>query len=429
MLYKLIKIIKLMCNMIFFYIVYFFISLMIDRRKYMSLYFDLQKDLDSTKCNSFSYPIAMSDKMGENRFICMWDDIDYSDRALEMSKKKPDRCGIAINKKNDVKLHVLLANEDKSLTDNEMFMKFGKNADKVKNFDYYYDFPVSPDDSEEFNERYFDIWLEKDENFLSLPQLQFFLRKDIVKSHFITETEVKTCSNHIDDYFHDKKQIKKDIQKLNRAWAKYKQFPLLSHNIKNTYNALFRNGYPRITETMDQHTMRRSTGLYGSGLYAYCDYIRAKQDEKDVYKIDTHLYNLYPIEKLDNIIDFSSDLLYATRRYMNEKDRKDYNKYIDSAFKKSSKIPLQNQITKNEIRASVEESAKCLLTMPKNTCSQPINRLLYSRGYDGILPNKNACNNNSFGSVIFKEAIARNEKIPIDTLQSYKNLDIGQKIY
>ena len=189
---------------------------------------------------------------------------------------------------------------------------------------------------------------------------------------------------------------------------------------------IYREGKPRLTECQFQHLMgRRSSGLYGSGLYAYRSKDiathRCSHSGTDCYEIDVSKLNFYKPENLDNIIDLSAHMMNGIRKY--EENVSD--EWLEDDIRRIKDL----DINLYEVKEAIERANWCRQNINDpfgKQCTLPINYLLLSKGFDGIEPEGSAANKNQFGVVIFKEIIDNIFDKNHKCLE--EDIDIGVKI-
>ena len=169
----------------------------------------------------------------------------------------------------------------------------------------------------------------------------------------------------------------------------------------NKKRYIYRDGKPRATECQFSHYMdKRSTGLYGSGIYAFKDkdvaerYCRKKDQ---CYKIDVTDLNLYKPDNLDDLIDVGAMTARIIRKEDENISLKDIKETAEAA-----------NLSFGEVWNGIEDAKYCIHKKEDYSrlkCSMPINYIL--ENYDGVEPQGKAANQNSFGIVIFKEAAER----------------------
>jgi hypothetical protein len=206
---------------------------------------------------------------------------------------------------------------------------------------------------------------------------------------------------------------------------------------------VYRNGAPRVTESLNQHTDRRSTGYYGSGVYAYQTLSRAAKDEREVYALDISHLRLYHPVAIDELVSASSDMLEAFRKLKQYNDPSlvelvragevrdpEYLKWVNSAYENLLSIPNLT-VTRSDVQNAIADSLHCRNTVaPEDRfhrdeyCSVPLNYLLRAKGYDGVQPDLASADSNTFGVVIFREAL--DHGIPIKNTDDIPGL--GKRI-
>ena len=204
---------------------------------------------------------------------------------------------------------------------------------------------------------------------------------------------------------------------------------------------LWRKGFPRITENMNQYISGfRNSGHYGSGIYAYNNlhvamkipiteknldpiiedkihtYIshdKEKRQNEAIVKLDITDMRLYEpnnlpefeafTKKINNII--SNHLWLKKERNFDELEqyRQDMNQIIKEAEKLEEKDSNLQGLS-NQVSHGIQSTLQCLKTKKSNQCSQPINHMLSSLLYDGILPPPEYANDNRYGAVIFTDS-------------------------
>jgi hypothetical protein len=219
-------------------------------------------------------------------------------------------------------------------------------------------------------------------------------------------------------------------KKLVIKSGKYKIFGVSNTNDKEKTIKLYREGKPRITECLNQHKNKRSSGLYGCGIYAYLSENIAKkrciQSKSDCYEIDVSEFKIYIPNNLDNLIDLSNAMnnilfdrvVIAFGISIDNKESLD-----DALFNINRSETIK--FTKDEINKAIDGSKECKGSLPLEECSPPINYLLHSKGFDGIIPKGKSADENQFGCVIFKEAIERKLQ---RKFKSFEDIDIGVKL-
>jgi hypothetical protein len=201
--------------------------------------------------------------------------------------------------------------------------------------------------------------------------------------------------------------------------------------------SLHRVGTPSIGETYPfRFNAGRGSGGWGTGMYAYRDHrpakVKAQTEGKELYLIENALDNPVEPSSLDQtweihrfsvgLMKFSNehgDLLEHARRV--ESDEVYYPSYTTSAFGVDSQTTLHSHARKSGLSyvwgadtdemvaaglRAMHEAEGCADSRGNRVCSQPINRMLWDEGVDGIAPTDGAGGNRGdIGCIVFRERI------------------------
>lgn len=199
---------------------------------------------------------------------------------------------------------------------------------------------------------------------------------------------------------------------------------------------LWRVGHPSVGETIDfRFNAGRGSGGWGTGVYAFRDYRpahdNAQRNESEVYELKSALENPYQPTTRDQswaIHKFTVRLLKFAQRHdpMEAAQKVEDELLYDPTFEESGFAGTTTEKSlldpardtgmagiwgsaDDMVAAGLRATAKAKRCVDRNgqgVCSQPINRMCWEAGIDGIAPHDGAGGNEGqIGCVIFKERI------------------------
>jgi len=174
---------------------------------------------------------------------------------------------------------------------------------------------------------------------------------------------------------------------------------------------IYRSGYPRVTESLSKHFMHRDTGHQGTGIYGYGSKERALQNEdQPVFEIDVIGIMFFMPKLGSNGWAGGHFILKSLSESMNDLALAKFfgdNSWFGQSIRE---IELSTEAAREFFSFSMREIDVAVNTSvieAKNAglkrASQPINHLLFNRGYGGVDPGEGLRDDNSVGIVIFRE--------------------------